>query len=373
MEKNNDSKIKNIKILEKKGIKYFTPIKPNQKKAYRKNWNSQNHRDAFTADQMISFLKENPLYNYGIPTKINNLIILDVDGEAGKESIKNFLGSSWLNIAGNTLTVVTGGGGYHFYYFIPEIFYSIHSTNNGSKLDIISNTQVVGPGSTHIDTGKEYLLVKDLPVSYASGWFELLCKSFKEPIKENEEKTEISVNESSIYTGNDPIYEGDRDNTLFRSACVLRDRNIPIEDAIDIIRKENKKCIPQLSDKICKQKVESAYSYTGFAIQRTVKDIMYRGEIWQWFKDEFNKTDRKKAVVLFGVMYDVSNWGDKYTEIGNYRNYFANLAGYTKQSLAPVFNKFEEKKIYRIKKIRLTPNKDYYSHIFLFTPERFKS
>lgn len=90
--------------------------------------------------------------NIGILTgEVSGLIVVDVDAKnGGLESLKSM-------ILPKTLTVETGGGGYHFYFQYPA---GQKINNSASKLaqgvDIRANGgYVVAPPSTHI-SGKTY-------------------------------------------------------------------------------------------------------------------------------------------------------------------------------------------------------------------------
>jgi len=87
--------------------------------------------------------------NYGILCGHNNLAVIDCDKEELALVVEQFLPK--------TFEVQTGGGGKHFYYFIPELKKKIILNAGEEHLGEIQfvGQQVVGPGSIH-PNGKEY-------------------------------------------------------------------------------------------------------------------------------------------------------------------------------------------------------------------------
>lgn len=100
-----------------------------------------------------------PLANVGLPAGDNGLAILDVDvDKGGAESLGNL--RAYLTASGRplprTLTVVTGSGGFHYYYRAPE---------GGIK----SGSNVFGPDMRGLDTRGRGGYVVAPPSNHASG------------------------------------------------------------------------------------------------------------------------------------------------------------------------------------------------------------
>ena len=94
-----------------------------------------------------------PKSNYAIACGPSKLLVLDVDGNKGRESLQKLQERMKLGKP----TVVTGTGGLHYYFRCsdPNTRNSVGLLDAG--LDIRTNGgYVVGPGSIHPDTGKEY-------------------------------------------------------------------------------------------------------------------------------------------------------------------------------------------------------------------------
>lgn len=98
--------------------------------------------------------------NYGVMTGHGGLVVIDADCEFAVDVISSELPT--------TFTVKTGGLGErkHFYFFCPEIKEKIiFGTGKDHKGELLSfGFQVVGPGSIHPDTQKQYMVSNDLPI-----------------------------------------------------------------------------------------------------------------------------------------------------------------------------------------------------------------
>lgn len=105
--------------------------------------------------------------NYGVLCGYHQLAVIDCDEESLKIMVENMLPK--------TFSVRTGGGGTHFYYFIPDLERKIILELDGKHLGEIQSygTQVVGAGSLH-PNGKEYEIVNNVGIETIS--FEELKK-----------------------------------------------------------------------------------------------------------------------------------------------------------------------------------------------------
>jgi hypothetical protein len=114
------------------------------------------HKDATTDEKQIGACwKKNPHANIGVPTGIH-FWVLDVDPRhGGDESLQALIYKH--GAMPGTLQQITGGGGRHYCFKIPESL-TIGCGNIGPGLDIkgAGGYIVVAP-SIHPDTGKEYV------------------------------------------------------------------------------------------------------------------------------------------------------------------------------------------------------------------------
>lgn len=155
-----------------------------------------------------------PDANIGIVCgEVSNIVVLDMDprhnGEDSLEKLEREIGTFT-----QTTTIVTGGGGKHFYYLYPGLNKLKNSNGKlGEGLDIKTDGgYVVAPGSLH-KSGKKYdwlfrlKEIKPFP--------DMLIRKLK-----GGQKSEKSTKLNST----DPIHEGARNDTLFKIAVQLRRR-----------------------------------------------------------------------------------------------------------------------------------------------------
>lgn len=110
------------------------------KHPYHTGW----QRMLITNENLIDeILKKYPFANFGIVTG-NGLVVVDVDKKSGGFESLNKI----KDIIEPTLTVKTGGGGYHFYYKTNEIVKNRTKVLPG--IDVRGDGgYVVAPGSKH--------------------------------------------------------------------------------------------------------------------------------------------------------------------------------------------------------------------------------
>lgn len=99
-----------------------------------------------------------PKENYGVLCGYHNLAVIDCDREELKLVVEQLLPK--------TFSVKTGGGGVHFYYFIPDLKKKIILNVGEEHLGEIQSygSQVVGAGSIH-PNGKEYEVINNVGVT----------------------------------------------------------------------------------------------------------------------------------------------------------------------------------------------------------------
>ena len=153
--------------------------------------------------------------NVGIPTGlINNIFVVDIDGEQGIESL-NRLELIYGKL--NAPTVITGKGK-HLYFKMPEIDIKSSVSKIADHIDIRANGgYVVAPPSVHENghryTWENFALNKDFPE--APSWLISLIS--------NIEKEHLPV--SSVLEEIASAPEGERNDTLYRRAISLINRS----------------------------------------------------------------------------------------------------------------------------------------------------
>lgn len=240
------SKLQKAQELAARGFKVFllkenakTPLKPGK------------FLDQATSNKdIIDILwTKYPNGNIGIATG-EGLVVIDVDtlhhgGENGSESLKNYeITNGLLN---DTFTVETPTGGKHIYYV----------TNNECKnatgllpgVDIRgTGGYVVAPGS--IINGKEYKIVKDVPIAKPNYAVETLLKKCKTPKVETDPFAELEKGYS-----NNLVQEGNRTSYLVGQVGQLCDgtKSInTIENMIRVLNEQNLE-VPLTEDELVKE------------------------------------------------------------------------------------------------------------------------
>ena len=130
-----------------------------------KGWQKQIH-SFHEAEKWLSEGK-----NYGVMGGHGGLLIMDADSKVVEMAVESQLPA--------TFTVQSGSGKKHYYFLCPEVTKKITLDDNlepclfQGKEDhygegITWGGQAVGPGSIHPETGNEYKVFKDLPITYIS-------------------------------------------------------------------------------------------------------------------------------------------------------------------------------------------------------------
>lgn len=200
-------------------------------------------RKAATTDetQILKWWNMNPLFNPAIATG-NGLVVLDVDGAEGMESLHRLeAGYGTLPL---TPTARTGGEGYHYYFSSDRVIHNSVS-RLGDKLDIRGDGgYVIAPGAQHRN-GNYYEWEKgrspaDIPLAPIPEWI----------LKKLEEKKSESSAVSDFKFQDDCIYEGARNQTLFDYGCFLRGpKNQTMREIEEALVQMNQdKCVPPVDD-----------------------------------------------------------------------------------------------------------------------------
>lgn len=139
-------------------------------------------------------------YNYGVMGGHGGLVIIDADSDIISKIAEKELPE--------TFTVQSGSGKKHYYFICPEIekkiifrsekdFFTEEEKSNPKKEphygEIITfGFQAVGPGSTHPDSKKLYIVYKDLPITKTTR--EVILSAFSDFIPPVVEQTFIPQN-----------------------------------------------------------------------------------------------------------------------------------------------------------------------------------
>lgn len=132
----------------------FCRVKKGTKAPFEKDWTNK----PYYFHEIEKYINSE---NYGVLCGYRDLCIIDCDEESIGEIVRKSLVE--------TFSVRTGGGGMHFYYFIPELRGKVILEFQGKHYgEIQSNgTQCVGAGSIH-PNGKTYDVVNNVGIKEIS-------------------------------------------------------------------------------------------------------------------------------------------------------------------------------------------------------------
>lgn len=218
----------------KKGFKVF-PLYPNSKsQQVLRSWINEATNDL---EQIRKWWNENPNYNIGLVTG-NGLMVIDVDVKNGKDGIASL--KQHGKELPTTATVRTPTGGLHMYYHVEDKI--SNRVNLYEGIDIRGDGgYIVAPPS--IIDGKQYSPINDSLIVKADEKVYEFLNAIK---KANQPDVE------------DVIKEGQRNDTLFKTACVLYAKGLSINGILVALKEENNtKCVPPLSDKEVERICES--------------------------------------------------------------------------------------------------------------------
>lgn len=237
------------------GIRVFR-IKKNGKTPAYSGWQDE----ATTCVKTITKWFKNDDHNVGLKTgKESGYNVIDVDiknGVDGRKSLKERYGE--IGSQSPILQFKTPSGGYH----IPVKWTADTDVSIGSKVcgldgvDIRGNGgYIVAPSST-IDIDGELISYRlndpDLPIAEPVYWMGSLLRDFK-----SNKRTE-RFNPSEVMLG---LKEGERNDTLFRYACHLRNHGIDKELLLHFVLEAARRCTPPFPDDEAMHVIQSAYGY----------------------------------------------------------------------------------------------------------------
>jgi|GEM_PF-2314027 len=191
--------------------------------------------------------------NIGIITgRKSGIVVLDVDPKNGGDESLTKLVAVHGDL--DTVQVVTGSGGSHYYFKYPLGLEIGNSAGRlGAGLDIRgSGGYVVAPPSVHPATGKGYEWVEgrspmEKELADIPQW---LLDGILSPV------SKVALAHSKL------IFEGGRNDAMFKMACSLRARGL-VEEAIlsEVGRVNRERCTPPLGDDEIISLVESSLKY----------------------------------------------------------------------------------------------------------------
>lgn len=229
--------------------------------------------------------------NYGVIVGDAHLVV-DVDPRnfaPGDKPLARLVAATGGAAAWKTFTVRTGGGGLHLYFALPAAAHGTAAVNQlkeymGVEFKTGTGRQVVGPGSIHPDTGKEYVVAVDTAIAPIPPALLSLIASTHKDVKNN--RGEKSQNEKGKNeNGEEPRYddheaaqgryisylencaplavEGQNgDNTAYKVAAAGRDLGLSAEICLALMDAHwSARCSPPWEIDELAVRVRHAYKY----------------------------------------------------------------------------------------------------------------
>jgi hypothetical protein len=207
--------------------------------------------------QILSWWKDTPYANIGIATGPESFWVVDVDmkdGINGLESINAEFPDAELDVH-TSLMAYTPTGGFHLLFQWPKVGVIKNAQGILEGVDIRGEGGyiVVAPSARKIED--KYIPYKwndgSLPISKAPEWAQNLARR-------QVDKAAQGVNLTKVMTG---LSAGERDTELFRYACHLSSRGVPLELAKSFITVAAERCTPPFSVSEAIEKLDTAYKY----------------------------------------------------------------------------------------------------------------
>ena len=198
--------------------------------------------------------------NLGIRTGAGSgLVVLDIDPRHGGDETLHDLERDHGALP-DTVCVLTGGGGSHFYFRYPGGYVRSRSSI-APGIDVKADGgYVVGASSRHV-SGKDYCWEigyepDDLPLARVPEWLLTLISG---PVGAQSRAAQTSPSRFDRKVALEGLEKGQRDDQLFRLACSLRAENVPQEEAERTVIEAAAKCDPPLLEAWARDKVANVY------------------------------------------------------------------------------------------------------------------
>ena len=194
----------------------------------------------------------------------SKICVIDVDSP----EIIHILFDNFENIKQQTLVVKTGSGGYHVYFEYDSTMATMRLDNpsKNQHVDIQSQgTYVIGPGSIHPDTGKEYEIISSTTEVRKMGNF----SGFLQGLKGLGFNTDGSGLKPFQEIAKGKVTSGNRNSSAFKYACNLLDNvKLDLESTWIELKRWNGLIDAPLSDRELRTVYESAVKKTNPHIEK---------------------------------------------------------------------------------------------------------
>ena len=216
--------------------------------------------------QALEWWTKQPSANVGLATG-HRYFAIDIDPRRGGDETWDALRSHHAQLP-QTIEAMTGGGGRHILYQMPDFPVRNSKDKIGSGIEIKGvGGYIVAPPSIHPETGRAYewdglVEIEQASIAAAPAWLlELL-------------KREVSGARRAATVLPAGISEGARNDTLFRAASRLRRSGWSADEIFATLRATNQnRCRPPLTETEVRRIADSAAKYT----PEPRADLFYRG------------------------------------------------------------------------------------------------
>jgi hypothetical protein len=186
----------------------------------------------------------------------SGIFVLDIDPRSGGEDTIEEMCKKH-DVLPDTPTFFTGSGGYHLLFKHPGGYIPTKS-EVGPGVDIRGNGgQIIAPPSRnpngYYSVDPEHPI--DMEVAEAPSWLlAIISASSVHDLDPRARRPRFNIEEALRGSS-----QGSRDQTIFRLAAKMRDEDIPLEMALDWIRRAAENCVPPFPIKLAEEKVHWAY------------------------------------------------------------------------------------------------------------------
>lgn len=217
-------------------------------------------RSATTDQNTIrSWWAEFPSANIGIATgKISGFWVVDVDMKDGKNGIKaleEFAGGT-LAVEDDQLIQTTASGGLHYLFQIPD------GEEIRNAQGVVEGVDIRGEGG--------YIIAAPSAMNIEGEWIEYRWNDLSSTVHQPPEwavrlskqvpPTATADGKFDVRQVIDGIPRGNRDAGLFKFACLLRQREIPIDLAEAFVVTAGQNCTPPFDEHVARKKVHQVYA-----------------------------------------------------------------------------------------------------------------
>lgn len=224
--------------------------------------------------QITQWFTDREFTNIGVATGPESFFVVDIDVKNGKDGLNalyNEFGESGVEIdTDRDLLAITASGGMHLLYKYPTGMTVHNAVNVLDGVDIRGDGGYIVVAPSSVKIGDEYVGYRWINhngvIPEAPEWALRLLE--KKPTTATTGRVNSTaripgikrlsngLDIHSIVTG---VAEGQRDDSLWKLACSLAARNVPIDRGLMMVLEAAAHCIPPFDPRLAEDKVMRAY------------------------------------------------------------------------------------------------------------------